>query len=141
MQFSNLSGNARSCKLFLINSNVLVTEIHTCLSFNTRHKLRVGWFIPKGYQVGEFFGWGTARGVLLSVPEGNTAFRQIVRRQFQGDLIAGKDADAIATQAAGQVSQHNSLVLQLNAEQAARKFLQDRAGYFNTVLFAHRPPG
>jgi hypothetical protein len=97
MQFSNLSGNARSCKLFLINSNVLVTEIHTCLSFNTRHKLRVGWFIPKGYQVGEFFGWETAPGVLLSVPEGNTALRQIVWGQFQRDLVACQNANAIAT--------------------------------------------
>ena len=96
MQFSNLSGNARSRKLFLINSNVAVTEIHTRLSFNTRHKLRVGWFIPKRYQGGEFLGWERHRMVLLSVPEGNTALGQIVGGQFQSDLVARQNADAVA---------------------------------------------
>ena len=49
-------------------------------------------------------------------------------------------AGAVAAQPAGQVGKNNAFVLQLNAEQPAGKLLQNGAGYFNAVLFAHKPP-
>jgi len=76
----------------------------------------------------------------LAVPERDTAFGQIVRRQFHGDFIASEDTDAIAAQPAGQVSQNDPFVLELHAEQPAGKFFQYRAGYFDAVFFTHKPP-
>jgi len=63
------------------------------------HNLAVIFWISANclWMVGEFFGWETAPGVLLSVPEGNTALRQIVWGQFQRDLVACQNANAIAT--------------------------------------------
>ena len=55
--------------------------------------------------------------------EGNSAFGEIVGGEFQSDFIACQDADAIAPKPARQMSQYHTLMLQLNAEQAAGKFL------------------
>ena len=69
----------------------------------------------------------------------NSSLGEIVGRQFQGDFIAGEHADAIAAQPAGQVGQNYTVVFELDAEQAAGKLLQDCAGYFDAVFFAHIP--
>jgi hypothetical protein len=74
------------------------------------------------------------------MPKSNSTLRQIVRRQFQGNLIARQDADAIAAQPAGKMGQDHAVVFELYAKEPARKFFQDRAGYFDAVLFAHKPP-
>ena len=55
--------------------------------------------------------------------ERNSTFGEIVRGEFQCDFVARQNADAIAAESARQVSQHNPLVFELYAEQAARKFL------------------
>ena len=73
--------------------------------------------------------------------EGNATFGQVVRGEFQSDLVASKDANAISAKPAGQVSQDYAFVFQLDAKKAARKFFENRASNFNAVLFAHRPPG
>ena len=78
--------------------------------------------------------------VLLPMAEGDAAFSQIVGRQFQSDFVARQNADTVAAQPAGQVGKNNPFMLQLNAEETAGKFLQNGAGYFNAVLFAHKPP-
>jgi hypothetical protein len=36
--------------------------------------------------------------------------------------------------------QDNALMFQLHAKQPARELFQDRAGDFDAVLFAHKPP-
>ena len=72
--------------------------------------------------------------------ERNSAFGEIVRGEFQCDLVARQNADAIASQPARQVSQHDPLVFQLHAEQTAGEFFQNRTGNFYAVLFAHSPP-
>jgi len=54
--------------------------------------------------------------------EGNSAFGEIVGGEFQSDFIARQDADAIAAKPARQMSQHDTLVFELYAEQAAREF-------------------
>ena len=79
-------------------------------------------------------------GWTLPVTERDTPFGQIVRRQFHGDFIARQDADAIAAQPAGQVSQNNPFVLELHAKQTAGKLFQYSAGDFDAVFFTHKPP-
>ena len=54
--------------------------------------------------------------------ECDSAFGEIVRGEFQCDFIACQNADAIAAEPTRQVSQHHSLVFQLNTEQAAGEF-------------------
>lgn len=71
--------------------------------------------------------------------EGDSAFRQIVRGEFQGYFVAGEDANAVAAETARQVGQDDALVFQLNTEQAAREFFKNSAGNFDAVFFAHKP--
>ena len=67
----------------------------------------------------------------------DAALGQIVRRKLQGDAIARQNADAIAAEFARQVRKHGAFLVQLYAEQAARKFFNNSAGYFNAIFFAH----
>jgi hypothetical protein len=73
--------------------------------------------------------------------EGNSAFGEIVGGEFQSDLIARQDADAIAAEPACRMGQHDTLMFELHAEQAAGEFFQNRTGNFYAVLFTHKPPG
>ena len=52
----------------------------------------------------------------LTVPEGDTAFGQIVRGKFHGDPIAGKNPDTVAAQTARQMGQYYLFMFQLYAE-------------------------
>jgi hypothetical protein len=74
--------------------------------------------------------------VELSVTEGDAALRQIVGGKFEGDSITRQNADAISPQPAGQVRQDHAILLQLNAELAARELFENGSGYFNAVFFA-----
>jgi hypothetical protein len=71
----------------------------------------------------------------LAVAEGDPALREIVRRQLHRDFVSCQNPNTVAAEAAGQVSEHNTFVLQLDAEQSTGKFLEYRSGYFNTVFF------
>src|SRR3984957_7300024 len=73
----------------------------------------------------------------LTVAKGDSPLGEVVPRQLQGDAVAGKDADAVAAQPAGQVREHDTVMFQLNAEQTARKFFQDNSGDFDIVFFTH----
>ena len=55
-------------------------------------------------------------GATLPVPEGDAAFAEIVRRQFEGHFVARQDANAIAPQPSGEVGQDYTLMFQLYAE-------------------------
>ncbi len=52
----------------------------------------------------------------LPVPEGDTAFCQVVRRELQRHFVTRQDADAIATEPARQVGQYDAFVFELDAE-------------------------
>jgi len=67
----------------------------------------------------------------------DAALGQIVRRKLQRDAIARQNADTIAAEFARQVRKHGAFLIQLHAEQAARKFFYNSTGYFNAVFFAH----
>ena len=71
----------------------------------------------------------------LTVPEGDAAFRQIIRGKFHGDAIAGQNADPVAAEAPRQVRKNYALMFQLHAEKPAWELFEDGAGYFNAVFF------
>ena len=71
------------------------------------------------------------------MPESNAAFREIVRGKFEGDFVAGQDADAIAAETTCEVGEDETFVLELHAEFTAGEFLDDRALYFYAVFFTH----
>jgi len=72
---------------------------------------------------------------VLTVAERDTSLGQIVGREFQRNAISGQNPNAITPQAAGQMSQDNAVLLQLNTELTAGKLLQNGPGYFNAVFF------
>ena len=69
--------------------------------------------------------------------ESDTAFGQVVGGKLHGHTVARQNANAVAAEAPGQMSQHYAVVFQLHAEQAAGKFFQNNSGYFNIVFFTH----
>jgi len=70
------------------------------------------------------------------MPERDAALSQIVGGEFEGDAVAGQNANAITTKAPGQVSQHNAVLFQLNAEQTAGKLFKNGTGDFDAIFFA-----
>jgi hypothetical protein len=77
-------------------------------------------------------------GLFMAV--GDASLGQVVRRQFQGDTVAGQYANAIPAQFARQVGEHGAVLIQLNAEKAAGKFFNYGSCDFNAIFFAHCPP-
>src|SRR6185437_4212403 len=73
----------------------------------------------------------------LAMAEGDAALSEVVGGEFEGDFIAGEDADAIAPQAACEVGEHQTLMLELNGEFPAGEFLNHGALYFYAVFFTH----
>jgi hypothetical protein len=72
--------------------------------------------------------------------ERDPAFGQIVGGEFHGDAVARQNADAVTAEAAGEVRENYAVMLQLDAEKAAREFLEDRAGDFDAVFFTQTIP-
>ena len=52
----------------------------------------------------------------LLVAIGDSTFGQIVGRHFYGDTVPGEHSDPMPSQLAGQVSQHNPLLVELYTE-------------------------
>ncbi len=73
----------------------------------------------------------------LAMAESDAAFGEVVGGEFEGDFIAGEDADAIAAQAAGEVGEHQTVMFELNREFSAGEFLDHGALYFYAVFFTH----
>ena len=71
------------------------------------------------------------------MPEGDAAFGEIVRGKFEGDFVAGQNANAIAAEPAREVGQDKPFVLKLHTEFTAGEFLYDCALYFDAVFFTH----
>jgi hypothetical protein len=78
-------------------------------------------------------------GRSLLVTVSNAALGEIVGREFEGYAIAGEHADAVAAQFTRKVREYNALLIELHAELACWKFLNDGSGYFNAVFFTHLP--
>src|SRR5258708_12628699 len=71
---------------------------------------------------------------------GDASLGQIVGRHFKRHPIPCQDANPIAAQFAGQVSQHLALLIELHAKQTAREFLNYGSSHFNAVFFTPFPP-
>jgi hypothetical protein len=74
---------------------------------------------------------------ILTMAESDTALGEVVGGKFEGDFVAGQNADAIAAEAAGEVGQNKPFVLKLDTEFTAGEFLDDRTLYFDAVFFTH----
>ena len=72
---------------------------------------------------------------------GDAALGQVVRGELEGDAVSGKDSNAVAAQLTGKVREDGALLVELDAEEAAGEFFDDRSSYFDAVFFAHCPPG
>jgi hypothetical protein len=73
----------------------------------------------------------------LAMTESDSTFGQIVGGEFEGDFVAGQNANAISAEPAREVGQDKPFVLKLDAEFTAGKFLDDCALYFYAVFFTH----
>jgi len=71
------------------------------------------------------------------VPEGNSAFGQIVGGKLKRYFIASQDADAVPAKAAREMRKHHSLMLQLDAEKTTGELLEHGARYFYAVFLTH----
>ena len=69
--------------------------------------------------------------------EGDSTFGEIVGGKLKSDFIAGENADAIAAEAAGEVSEHKAFVLQLHTEFTAGELFNYRSLDFDAVFFTH----
>jgi hypothetical protein len=69
--------------------------------------------------------------------ECDPAFGEIVGGEFEGNLVARQNSNAIAAQTAGEMGQHDTFVLELHAEKTAREFFENGSGYFYAVFLAH----
>src|SRR5687768_6883454 len=74
------------------------------------------------------------------MPVSDAAFGQVVRRKLKRDPVACKNADSIPAQFAGEVCQHDPILIELYAELTGGKFLNYCACNFNAIFLAHFPP-
>lgn len=69
--------------------------------------------------------------------EYDTTFGQIVRREFDSDLVACKDSDVIFAHAPRDVGRYDMTVFQFNAKHGVGQFFHNPAFHLNTVFFCH----
>lgn len=50
------------------------------------------------------------------MPESNAAFGEIVGRELQGNSVSSQNSNAIASQTASQMGQHDPILFQLNTK-------------------------
>src|SRR6266550_5423104 len=72
---------------------------------------------------------------LLAVAVDDAAARQVVRRKLDADAVAGRDADEVATHAAGSVGDELVAVLELYLEHRVRQSLRDGGVHDDGLLF------
>ena len=74
---------------------------------------------------------------VLAMAEGNPTLGEVVGGKFEGDFIAGQNADAVAAETACEVGEDKPFVLKLHTEFTAGKFFYYRALYFDAIFFTH----
>src|SRR2546430_16835162 len=72
---------------------------------------------------------------LVAVAVDDAAARQVVRRKFDANAVAGRDADEVATHAAGSVGDELVAVLELHLEHRIRQSLRDGGVHDDRLLF------
>src|SRR3954468_19275828 len=79
--------------------------------------------------------WG-CRALLVAVDD--AAAVEVVGRDLDADLVAGKHADAEPAHLAGEMREQLVIVLELDAEQQVRQGLGDLTVDFELLLYCHR---
>lgn len=69
--------------------------------------------------------------------EGDAPFGEVVGGKLKSDFVAGENADAIAAEAAGEVSEHKAILLQLHAEFTTGELFNHCSLNFDAVFFTH----
>ena len=69
--------------------------------------------------------------------ESDTALGEVVGGKFEGDFVAGENADAIAAETACEVSENKTFMFKLDTEFTAGELLDDGTLYFDAVFFTH----
>ena len=73
----------------------------------------------------------------LTMTEGDAAFGQVVGGKLKGDFVAGENADTIAAETAGKVSEHEAIMLELHAEFTTGELFHHCSLNFDAVFFTH----
>lgn len=71
----------------------------------------------------------------LTFSIGDATFGQIVRRQFNPDLITGNDPDEVLAHSPGDMRHHFVSGFQLNTESSVGEGLRNSALYFECFFF------
>src|SRR5690606_26233074 len=91
---------------------------------------------------------GGLQGIRTAVPAtpvrsagavSDAAVGEVVRRQLDGDRVAGEDTDVMLAHLAGDVSGHDMAVLQLDPEHGIGQGLDDFALHLDRLFFCHSP--
>ena len=80
----------------------------------------------------------TARaGTAVQMAEGDAALGQIVRRHFQGDLVAGQNTDVVLAHLSAAVGSDGMSVFQGPAETGIREDFRHGSMHYEQFLFSH----
>ncbi len=66
---------------------------------------------------------------------GDTTASQVVRRDFNGDVVAGKDSNAVTPHASRYASEHIVVLVDLDSEIAVAEDLGNVTLQFNSFFF------
>ena len=73
------------------------------------------------------------------MPEGDSPFGEIVRRQFKGDLVARQDADVMLPHLAGGIGDQLVTIVEINAKTRIGEHFGNHAVHFEQFFFCHEP--
>src|SRR5690606_14856498 len=68
---------------------------------------------------------------------GDAALAQVVRRQFNADLVASQNADVVLAHLSGDVRGNDVPVFQLHTEHGVGQGVDDSTFHFEAVFFRH----
>src|SRR5262249_52853096 len=78
-------------------------------------------------------GWPPA----IDVTESDSPFAQVIRRQFQRDLVAGKDADVMLAHLAARVRDELVAIVERHTEPLIRQHFVDDTVHFKMFFLRH----
>ena len=81
--------------------------------------------------VNGFCRWCVLQDDRLFVAVGDTAFCEIVGRQFERDTVSSKNTDAVLAELSSQVCEDHAILVELDAKLAIGQFFYHHAGDFN----------
>ena len=74
----------------------------------------------------------------LAGPVGNPPLAEIIRGQFNGDLVTTQNPDVMLAHLARNMGRHDMTVFQFDPEHGVGKGLGDGSFHFNVFFFCHK---